>query len=311
MHPVLRIVLYVVLAATAAFSGYRFIQGYSQQMDRAARRYGADESSGQVVTETTNRATADAESIDSLPVAATNPPSAEATNQARIDSTNLAPAEVALQSTNTNPAVSSQPATRVARKPAFGLYAALTLGSLMGLALLLAGDVSHYIAARAHRELFNDEGEGVANPEYDQAEQAWADGDHLEALRLLREYLNRHPRRLHAAFRIAEIYEKDLGNHLAAALEYEEILKHKLPADRWGWAAIHLCNLYNRLNQPDKTEAMLRRIVDECGDTPAAKKARERLGIPEESMAAAPVEEEAQPPGGPQLPPGFRPKKKR
>ena len=60
----------------------------------------------------------------------------------------------------------------------------------------------------------------------------------------MRDYYNKNPREVHVALRIAEIYEKDLNNHLAAALEYEEVLKKKLPAERWGWAAIHLVNLY-------------------------------------------------------------------
>ena len=56
----------------------------------------------------------------------------------------------------------------------------------------------------------------------------------------MREYLLKNPREQHVSLRIAEIYEKDLANPLAAALEYEEVLKQKLPAERWGWAAIHL-----------------------------------------------------------------------
>ena len=40
-----------------------------------------------------------------------------------------------------------------------------------------------------------------------------------------REYLNKHPREQYVALRIAEIYEENLNNPLAAALEYEEVLK--------------------------------------------------------------------------------------
>ncbi len=98
---------------------------------------------------------------------------------------------------------------------------------------------------------------------------------------MLRDYLKKNPRELHAALRIAEIYEKDLKNYLAAALEYEEVLKHKLPPERWGWAAIHLCNLYSKLNHQDKTLNLLHRIVNEYPKTAAAKKARTRLGLAE------------------------------
>jgi len=110
------------------------------------------------------------------------------------------------------------------------------------------------------------------------------------------------------ALRIAEIYEKDLNNPLAAALEYEEILKKKLPPERWGWAAIHLANLYSgKLDKPQQATALLERIINDYGQTAAAKKARERLGIPESSPeAASPPKPEDTPPSN--LPPGFRPK---
>ena len=126
------------------------------------------------------------------------------------------------------------------------------------------------------------------------------------------------PRHQYVALRIAEIYEKDLGNHLAAALEYEEVLKHKLAPERWGWGAIHLANLYSgKLNKPAEAEATLRRIVDDYGQTAAARKARERLGIPEPvdlpeaTDDTADQDDAASKPEPPpsNLPPGFRPKK--
>ena len=100
-------------------------------------------------------------------------------------------------------------------------------------------------------------------------------------------------------------------NPLAAALEYEEVLKQKLAPERWGWAAIHLCNLYLKLDQHDKSVALLRRIDSEYGETAAAEKARKRL---EDLGLATPIEEplpqvvEA-PSSGPKLPPGFTLKK--
>src|SRR4030095_7714562 len=98
-------------------------------------------------------------------------------------------------------------------------------------------------------------------------------------------------------------YEKDLGNYLASALEYEEVLKKRLPAERWGWAAIHLSNLYSgKLNKTEDATRLLYRIIEEYGQTAAARKARERLGIPEPvapgpepEPAAAKVERETAP----------------
>src|SRR5262249_42825159 len=140
-------------------------------------------------------------------------------------------------------------------------FGTLAFAALVGLAILVARDFSHFFAHRVEKFVWDDEGEGMKDPEYDEAEKVWANGHHLEAIQLLRDYLKRHPREQYVALRIAEIYEKDLNNALAAALEYEEILKKPLPPERWGWAAIHLVNLYSgKLNKPDEALALLRRI---------------------------------------------------
>jgi hypothetical protein len=188
--------------------------------------------------------------------------------------------------------------------------------SLLGLGLLAARDLSEFIGARTAKTLFDDSGEIVTTPDYEKAEEEWGQGNFLEAIRILRDHLQQNPRAQHVALRIAEIYEKDLHNFLAAALEYEEVLKHRLPPERWGWAAIHLVNLYNgRLNQPDKAIALLRRIDAEYGETAAADKARARLAqleseglIPPAPTPASPAEPEE--PSQFKLPPGFAPKKK-
>jgi hypothetical protein len=184
--------------------------------------------------------------------------------------------------------------------------------SVVGLGLLVGHDVSHFFGNRVLRGLYNDEGEGIANPEYEAAEQVWADGHHLEAIGLMREYLKKNPREQHVALRIAEIYEKDLGNPLAAALEYEEVLTQKLPPERWGWAAIHLVNLYGKLDQQDKAVALLRRIDSEYGQTAAAEKARKRLedlGVSTQVELIAEAPRAEPPSSGPKLPPGFTLKK--
>src|SRR5207249_2012391 len=184
--------------------------------------------------------------------------------------------------------------------------------SLVGLGVIVAHDISGLVGGRALKVIYNDEGEGMANPDYEKAEEKWANGNFLEAIQLMRDYLKQNPREQHVALRIAEIYEKDLQNYLAAALEYEEVLKQKLPPERWGWAAIHLCNLYSsRLNQSNKAVILLQRVVTEYGETAAAEKARKRLAqLEEEGVALPPVEMPAEPaPQASNLPPGFAPKK--
>src|SRR5688572_13458674 len=153
-----------------------------------------------------------------------------------------------------------------------GLFAVIVLRGL-----LAAFDISRFMAQRVEEFVFDEKGEAAPDPEYEEAEKVWANGKPLEAIGLMRDYLKLHPREQYVALRIAEIYEKDLGNYLAAALEYEEVLKKRLPADRWGWAAIHLCNLYFKLGQEQKAYDLLRRLVKDFPDTPAAEKACKRL----------------------------------
>lgn len=147
----------------------------------------------------------------------------------------------------------------------------------LSLGLMGGHELSEFIAERTVKHLYDDEGEPL-DKDYDMAEEIWANGDHLEAINRMRNYYKSNPNKVHVGIRIAEIYEKDLNNPLAAALEYEEVLKHQLKPEKWGWTAIHLCNLYlTRLNQKDKAIALLLRIDAEHGDTSAAEKARKRL----------------------------------
>jgi hypothetical protein len=197
-----------------------------------------------------------------------------------------------------------------------GFWGAGLVLSLIGLGLMTAHEVSQFFARRVVQVISDDNAESLTHPDYEMAEQEWAKGNHLEAIRLLREYLAENPREQHAALRIAEIYEKDLHNPLAAALEYEQVLEQKLPPERWGWAAIHLCNLYTgKLNQLPKSVELLQRIVAEHGETAAAEKARARLDQMAAEGMIAPLEETAAEPAPepeppqPKLPPGFAPKK--
>jgi len=168
----------------------------------------------------------------------------------------------------------------------------ITSGSLLflsfcGLGILIGRDLSGVIGGRAGA-LYYDEDElstdAARNALYEQADHACNSGDYLEGIRLLRLYVAQNPREQHAALRIAEIYEKDLRNYLAAALELEEILKSRLRPDRWGWTAIRLCNIYSgKLNQTDKAIDLLNRLVKEHPKTQAAEKARKRLAMFEQS----------------------------
>lgn len=187
----------------------------------------------------------------------------------------------------------------------------LGLISVAGLGALVAYDLTQYAGNRATESLFDHDGEGIPESIDDQVEAAYGEGDFLGAIRLLREYLAEHPKAVEAQIRIAELYEKDLNNPLAAALEYEEVLKRSLRPEKRGWTCIHLVNLYNRMQKPDQAVEWLQRIVKECPGTPAAAKAQERLEaagleVPEPPTAAESAPSQDEPPSN--LPPGFRPR---
>ncbi len=152
------------------------------------------------------------------------------------------------------------------------------------LALVCAYELTRFL--RAKGEQWAVEGSVATGPvpEFEEAERLRASGRALDAIGVLREYLQSNPYELRTMARIAEIYRYDLKNDLAAALEYEEMLKHKLPDDQWAWAALHLAKLYGRRNELDKSLALLERLDTEYGHTVAgrrAKKALEQIRNPE------------------------------
>jgi signal transduction histidine kinase len=150
-------------------------------------------------------------------------------------------------------------------------------GSLVfaiGLGLLCARDLRQLLANRTVRAALMPA--DTPPPPMEEA-AIIRETDPLEAVRVLREYLDQYPGDAQAMQGIAEIYEQDLRNPVAAVLEYEELLQYKLDPERWGSLAIHLTNLYIRLKQPEKAVALLHRIDQKCGDTAAALKARKRL----------------------------------
>ena len=319
MNQKIKISLYAILIIGAAVFGALFYSSYkSANKPLESANYSLTNSTSAVtnlaspstnVVAETNRADQTNQAVSS---AQTN------TNSANVSATNAAPEPIKMPTTLPTAAQPVQ-----GRSTMIGYFAAF-LAMAIFLGLLIARDISEYFGNRSVEFMFNDEGTGIKDPDYEEAEQEWANGNHLEAIRLMREYLQKNPRSQGVALRIAEIYEKDLKNNLAAALEYEEVLKFKLAPERWGWGAIHLCNLYSKMEKTDQAVALLHRIVNEYGQTAAAKKARERLGmveavdeqsgdgdLPESAQAdpqkPADAEEKSLPASN--LPPGFRPKK--
>jgi TolA-binding protein len=304
----LKLAGYVIFIALAIWFGREFHASYTKIGEAGAGP--ATNAAPEPATNAANGQTNPAVPLPS-PAVVTN----QSTNN--LDGTNdatgpnVAQPPVTPAAPATNAAVSNATA-EVAQTAASGVLApnaaqggrsvgslAAFVGALVGLGVLIAYDLTQYIGSRVVHYLFDDQGEGMRDPEYERAEQTWVNGKPLEAIEMMREYLKKHPREQFVALRIAEIYEKDLHNYVAASLEYEEVLKKRLPGERWGWAAIHLCNLYSRLGKQDQMKALLERIARDYPKTSAARKARRNLGLPEPEE-----EEEAAPAAAPEEPAG-------
>jgi tetratricopeptide (TPR) repeat protein len=165
-----------------------------------------------------------------------------------------------------------------ASRPLMMTWFGLFLLSVIVLGVLSAYEMRKFFGSRAERWML----EGAAAhsgpvPELQEAERVRASGEPLEAIRLLREYLQANPYEFRAMARIAEIYRYDLKNDLAAALEYEELLKRKLPDDQWAWSALHLAKLYGRLSEFEKSVALLERLDTDYGHTIAGRRAKKAL----------------------------------
>jgi len=304
----LKLAGYVIFIALAMWFGREFYASYTKIGDAGAGP--ATNAAPEPATNATNGQTNPAVALRS-PAVVTN----QSTNN--LDGTNdatgptVVPPPVTPAAPATNAAVSNATA-EAAPTAASGVLApnaaqggrsvgslAAFVGALVGLGVLIAYDLTQYIGSRVVHYLFDDQGEGMRDPEYERAEQTWVNGKPLEAIEMMREYLKTHPREQYVAFRIAEIYEKDLQNDVAASLEYEEVLKKRLPAELWGWGAIHLCNLYSRLGRQDEVKALLQRIARDYPRTSAARKARRNLGLPEpDDLEAAPAAEPEEPAAG-------------
>jgi len=214
------------------------------------------------------------------------------------------------------PQVAAVAAAKAPDKSRSFLWMGGFVASLLGLAGLVGWEVARWFSRRTGDVLLSENAPATTDAEYEAAEAEWANGNPLEAVRMMREYLDKNPSEQYAAIRIAEIYEKDLHNYVAASLELEEVLTKRLTRDKWGWTAIHLANLYSgKMNQPEKAVAWLERILRDYPDTGAAKKARQRLGVAEEAVAPAeeadapePESDASEPESN--LPKGFTSKKR-
>ena len=159
------------------------------------------------------------------------------------------------------------------------------LGYTLGFALAMvvlgfvaAHDFGHLLKFRLGKEVSYVDARSERNALYEQAERVALNGQHREAIKLLKSLLAKHPDHTNSALRIAELFDKELQDYPNAALHYEQLLAMKLHPERWGWAAIRLANLYSgKLGRPDAALELIQRLAAEHPGTQAGAKALKRL----------------------------------
>jgi len=268
-----RLVLYPLCLYVAIWCWGGFRDAYeSMQLDR----FGVELDEGKEMSAAVGGGKVEESDEDSDPgvvnLTPTNAP------QAKVEKTRPAKTESPRNLEGTNRVETSGQKGPAKKNGGMMVYFSGMLGALLVFALLVARDVSHLTGERVGGNYLTKSNKSRKADMYEEAESVWADGAYVDAIDSFREYLKIFPGEYHVHKRIAEIYEKDLGSFRAAALEYEEMLQMDIPSARWGWVAIHLCNLYSgKLDDSDRALALLKRVANECGDTTAGQKARDRL----------------------------------
>src|SRR4051794_39735615 len=153
------------------------------------------------------------------PPQSTNDISAAATNQSETVTNQGEANEVGATNQSTNAVIRSNvaastkgkrpakaaapPESRGSRTASALTYGAGLLAVVICLGFLIAHDFSRFAAHRFEKFIFDEDLEGAKDPEYEEAEKVWANGNFLEAIQLMRDYLKEHPREQYVALRIA------------------------------------------------------------------------------------------------------------
>ncbi|MEY4385684.1 MAG: hypothetical protein RLY20_967 [Verrucomicrobiota bacterium] len=159
---------------------------------------------------------------------------------------------------------------------AYALFAVYLLMSA-ALALFVAWDVARSLGGFASQLFWSGGRIASITPAWWKADRLCRDRQYLEAIRVLREFHEAHPRQWSAAVRIAEIYERDLANPLSAALEYETLLRQRLPKRAQAEILLRLAADYLLLHRTDESAARLNQVLADFPGSAAATKAARRL----------------------------------
>jgi len=155
----------------------------------------------------------------------------------------------------------------------FAVY--LVVGTILG--LVVAWDVSRLVGEFAGSLFVGGGRLPSITPALWKADRLRAQNKPLEAVNTLREYLNARPRQWYVAVRIAELYQDDLNDPLSAALEYEALLRRRLPRAARAELMLRLASCNLLLRKTDQSASLLRELIQRFPGSPAALAAQRRL----------------------------------
>ena len=158
-------------------------------------------------------------------------------------------------------------------------YALFSVYLIVGaaLAMFVAWDVSRFLGGQAGQLFWSGGRVASITPAWWKAERLCKDRQPLEAVHVLRDYLDAHPRQWRVAVRIAEIYQNEIKDPLPAALEYEKILSGRLPNGARPEVLLRLAACQLLLRRHAESAMALREVLEKYPGTDAAQKAERRL----------------------------------
>ena len=170
----------------------------------------------------------------------------------------------------------TEAASTAAASRGYALFAIYLLVGA-GVALLVAWDVSRALGTFAGSLFVGGGRLPSITPVLWKADRLCAKGQSLEAITILRDYLNGHPRQWYVGVRIAELYQQAQNDPLSAALEYQQLLGRRLPNPARAELMLRLAACELLLRKPEQSSATLQDLIEKFPKSPMAEKARRRL----------------------------------
>jgi tetratricopeptide (TPR) repeat protein len=264
MHLALRILIYLVLLGSTLWFGFSTYHDYSLLMfDAVGTESGETKKQAEMETRTQKATVAVEES------------------ETGLDLTDMLEDEENYRAVRVNNKVSRHYVRLIGNTVAFGFL--LTVAGF-----LFAQDVGDVLRFRMNQKIQYVDDYSEKNEDAERGVYLLRKGKHPQGLEILRKVVAADPEAWEAQLAIAEHYDKTKENWTQAASDYEDLLQMEMPAEKWGWTAIRLCNIYTgKLDEVGRALLILKRLAVELPDTGAGAKAQKRLAMVEAAKRGA------------------------